>query len=350
MSLQRVTVPLGERSYPVVIGSGARAEAARHVPTTAKRIAIVTQQEVPAALIPDFPNHEVHVFHIGNGEEHKTLAAIDQLCSGFARAGFTRNDVVVGVGGGMVTDVAGFTAASFHRGIPVMHVATTLLGMVDAAIGGKTGVNIPEGKNLVGAFWQPSTVICDTDALQTLPEREMRCGNGEMAKYHFIAREDMAALALEDRITRSVEIKAEIVSSDERESGRRALLNYGHTLAHALEVVTKYQMAHGEAVALGLLFAAHLGQIMGRIDEDRVREHYRVVHDVYGLKMAMPESTDDELLSIMGRDKKALSSLTFVLDSSTGLQVVNDVSPDHVREAAKMLRSQVGVGNYGTSV
>lgn len=348
MTLQRVTVPLGERSYPVIIGSGARHEAARHVPTSAKRVAIVTQQQIPASLIPDFPHHEVHVFHIGNGEAHKSLSTIDQLCSGFARAGFTRNDVVVGVGGGMVTDVAGFAAASFHRGVPVMHVATTLLGMVDAAIGGKTGVNIPEGKNLVGAFWQPFTVICDTDALTSLPERESRCGNGEMAKYHFIAREDMSALSLEDRITRSVEIKAEIVSSDERESGRRALLNYGHTLAHALEVVTNWKMAHGEAVALGLLFAAHLGNVMGRIDVSRVDEHYRVVHDVYGLKMAMPDAPDDYLLEIMGRDKKALSSLTFVLDSEAGLQVVNDVDESHVRGALEMFRSRVGVGNYGT--
>jgi 5-deoxy-5-amino-3-dehydroquinate synthase len=178
----------------------------------------------------------------------------------------------------------------------------------------------------------------------------MRCGNGEMAKYHFIAREDMAALSLQDRIARSVEIKAEIVASDERESGRRALLNYGHTLAHALEVVTDWKMAHGEAVSLGLLFAAHLGKVMGRIDEDRVDEHYRVVHDVYGLALKMPHCTDDQLLEIMSRDKKALSSLTFVLDGADGLEVVADVKADHVVQAAKLFRERVGVGNYGTTV
>ncbi len=143
------------------------------------------------------------------------------------------HDVVVGIGGGMVTDVAGFAAASYHRGIPVVHVATTLLGMVDAAIGGKTGVNLPEGKNLVGAFWQPSGVVCDLDALVSLPERELRCGYGEMAKYHFLSGDDLLAMPLTDRVARCVEIKAEFVAADEREGGRRALLNYGHTLAHA---------------------------------------------------------------------------------------------------------------------
>jgi 5-deoxy-5-amino-3-dehydroquinate synthase len=333
----------------VVIGSGARNEAARHVPPSTKRIAVVTQHNVPTALIPQFPDIDTRVFHIGTGEEHKSLTTIESLCSGFAQFGMTRNDLVVAVGGGMVTDVGGFAAASFHRGIPVMHVATTLLGMVDAAIGGKTGVNIPEGKNLVGAFWQPCTVICDTDALDTLPERETRCGNGEMAKYHFIAREDMSALSLQDRIARSVEIKGDIVASDERESGRRALLNYGHTLAHALEVVTDWQMAHGEAVSIGLLYAAHLAQVMGRIDEARVHEHYRVVHDVYGLALPMPAATNEQLLQVMSRDKKALDSLTFVLDSDRGLEVVNDIKKADVETAAEMLRARIGVANYGTS-
>jgi 5-deoxy-5-amino-3-dehydroquinate synthase len=348
--LQRVVVSLDERSYPVIIGPDAVAEAARHVPVGSKRVVVVTQREIPSSLMPQFPNHEVHVFHIGNGEEHKSLSTIEELCSGFAQVGITRNDIIVGVGGGMVTDVAGFAAASFHRGLPVMHVATTLLGMVDAAIGGKTGVNIPEGKNLVGAYWQPVAVMCDTNALTTLPERETRCGNGEMAKYHFIVREDLAALSLQDRIARSVDIKAEIVASDERESGRRALLNYGHTLAHALEIVTQWRMAHGEAVSLGLLFAAHLAEVMGRIDQARVDEHYRVVHDVYGLYQKMPQCTDDELLEIMARDKKALTSLTFVLDSDRGLEVITDVSTKDVREAAKKLRDRVGVGNYGESL
>ncbi|MBP6490034.1 MAG: iron-containing alcohol dehydrogenase, partial [Ilumatobacteraceae bacterium] len=157
-----VRVPLGDRSYDVLVGNGARSELAALLPSTARRVALVTQEGIPLEVEPGLPCER---FVIGDGEQHKSLATIEALCRGFARMGLTRNDVIVGVGGGMVTDVAGFAAASWHRGIPVVHVSTTLVGMVDAAVGGKTGVNIVEGKNLVGAYWQPSGVICDLDAL-----------------------------------------------------------------------------------------------------------------------------------------------------------------------------------------
>jgi 5-deoxy-5-amino-3-dehydroquinate synthase len=332
--MNRVTVDLGDRTYSVVVGHGARSEAASLLPSTAKRIAIVTQSGIPADFIPDFPHHQVTVHEIGVGEEHKSLATIQMLCSAFAQAGLTRHDVVVGVGGGMVTDIAGFAAASYHRGIPVIHVATSLLAMIDAAVGGKTGVNIPEGKNLVGAYWQPHGVVCDLDALGTLPEREMRCGLGEMAKYHFIARENLDELSFPERVARSVEIKANIVAADEREGGVRALLNYGHTLAHAIEIETNFAMAHGEAVAIGLLYAAHLAHVMGRIDAARVDEHYRVVNEVYGIDLAMPAGLDENrLIAAMGRDKKALESITFVLDSVNGLEVVPGVLEADIRTA-----------------
>lgn len=332
--MNRVTVDLGDRTYSVVVGHGARSEAASLLPSTAKRIAIVTQSGIPADFIPDFPHHQVTVHEIGIGEEHKSLATIQMLCSAFAQAGLTRHDVVVGVGGGMVTDIAGFAAASYHRGIPVIHVATSLLAMIDAAVGGKTGVNIPEGKNLVGAYWQPHGVVCDLDALKTLPEREMRCGLGEMAKYHFIARENLDELSFPERVARSVKIKADIVASDEREGGVRALLNYGHTLAHAIEIETNFAMAHGEAVAIGLLYAAHLAHVMGRIDSARVDEHYRVVNEVYGIDLVMPAGLDESrLIAAMGRDKKALESITFVLDSVNGLEVVPGVLEADIRTA-----------------
>jgi 5-deoxy-5-amino-3-dehydroquinate synthase len=168
----------------------------------------------------------------------------------------------------------------------------------------------------------------------SLPEREIRCGTGEMAKYHFIAREDIAALDLPARIARSVEIKARIVEADERESGERALLNYGHTLGHAIETVTGYAVAHGEAVALGLLYAAHLARVLGRIDSARVEEHYRVVRDVYGLTTGPPAGLEfARLLAEMRRDKKAVSALTFVLDSPAGLEVVTGV-PETAAAAA----------------
>lgn len=334
--MKRVTVDLGDRTYDVIVGHGARAEAASLLPSTAKRVAIVTQSGIPRLLLPEFPHHQVSVHEIGVGEEFKSLSTIQSLCSAFAQAGLTRHDVIVGVGGGMVTDIAGFAAASYHRDIPVVHVATSLLAMIDAAVGGKTGVNIPEGKNLVGAYWQPHGVICDLDALTTLPARELRCGLGEMAKYHFIARENLDELPFVDRVARSVAIKAEIVAADEREGGVRALLNYGHTLAHAIEIETDFAMAHGEAVALGLLFAAHLAHGMGRIDAARVEEHYRVVNEVYDISLAMPAGLDESrLISAMGRDKKALESITFVLDSVNGLEVVPGVLESDIRTALK---------------
>jgi 5-deoxy-5-amino-3-dehydroquinate synthase len=330
-AMRTVHVPLGDRSYDVLVGHGARHELASLVPATARRAAVITQPGIPLEVDPGIP---FDVFHIGTGEDHKHLGTVESLCRSFARIGLTRNDVVIGVGGGMVTDVAGFTASMWHRGMPVVHVATTLLGMVDAAIGGKTGVNLPEGKNLVGAFWQPSGVVCDLEALRTLPPRELRCGRGEMAKYHFLTGDDLLAMDEVDRVARCVEIKADVVAGDEREGGRRAILNYGHTLAHALEIETGHQMAHGEAVGVGLLFAAHLGQLLGRIDSARVEEHQAVVHGAYELDTSLPAGlSPDRLLTLMGRDKKALDGLTFVLDGPAGVEVVAGVSADAVLDA-----------------
>jgi 5-deoxy-5-amino-3-dehydroquinate synthase len=324
-------VPLGDRAYDVIVGHGARSELAGLLPETATRAAIVTQAAIPVEIDPGIPAAR---FEIGAGEAAKSLSTVEDLLREFARFGLTRRDVVIGVGGGMVTDVAGFAAATWHRGVPVVHVATTLLGMVDAAIGGKTGVNLPEGKNLVGAFWQPSGVICDLDTLASLPERERRSGDGEMAKYHFLTGDDLQTMELTDRVARCVEIKAEIVATDEREGGRRALLNYGHTLAHALEIATRHDLTHGEAVGIGLVYAAELARELGRIDEGRVAEHRRIVGDEYGLTTAVPGGVDaDELVTLMARDKKALAGLTFVLDGPAGVEVVEGVDDAAVRAA-----------------
>ena len=320
--MRRLTVPLADRSYDVIVGHDVLGLTSELLPTTARRAAIVTQTGIPDTLRPslDVPSE---TFVIDQGEAAKSLATIETLMRGFAKMGLTRNDVVIGVGGGMVTDVAGFAAASWHRGTPVVHVSTSLLGMVDAAIGGKTGVNLPEGKNLVGAFWQPSGVVCDLDALASLPPRERRCGLGEMAKYHFLTGDDLLAMELEQRVARCIEIKTDVVASDEREGGRRALLNYGHTLAHALETATDHRLAHGEAVAIGLIFAAELAHTMGRVDADRVAEHRQVVAGEYDLSMQPPPGLDAaDLLALMHRDKKAVDGLTFVLDGPDGVEVV----------------------------
>ena len=331
MTVSRVHVDLGTRSYPVVVGHGVVGEIDSLLPKTAKRAVIVTQKEIGFVVKPKIDSTTVL---IGNGEQHKNLQTIEMLSQKFAEFGLTRNDVVIGLGGGMVTDVAGFAAASWHRGTPVLHVSTSLVGMVDAAIGGKTGVNIDQGKNLVGAFWQPCAVVCDLDALKTLPEREMRCSLGEVAKYHFLTGDDLLALEMPQRIARCVEIKAKIVAADERESGGRALLNYGHTLAHALERSSNFSLAHGEAVAVGMIYAAHLAHAMQRISQARVDEHYKVIGQTYGLKVKPDERVNrKELIELMRHDKKAVSGLTFVLDGASGIEVVSGVSEKHLEQA-----------------
>ncbi len=325
-----VRVPLGERAYDVLVGSGTRAQLPQLVPPTARRAAIVTEATLGIEVDPGIEHQR---FTVAGGEDAKTLATVEALCRQFAAWGLTRADVVIGVGGGLVTDVAGFAAAVYHRGVAVVHVATTLLAMVDAAIGGKTGVNLPEGKNLVGAFWQPAGVVCDLDVLATLPEREWRSGHGELAKYHFLTDDDFLTRPLADQVARAVAIKAAVVSADEREAGRRALLNYGHTLAHALEVAGRFDLRHGEAVAVGLVYAAELARVLGRIDDAQVA-HHRAVVATHGLDSTLPAAADpDELITLMGRDKKAVDGFTFVLDGPGGLEVVPGIDEAALREA-----------------
>ena len=334
-----ITVPvsLGDRSYDVLVGAGARHRLLEVLPPGAQRAAVVTQENVG---VPVDPGVEHRTFLMDEGEDAKCMETVEELCRGFSRWGLTRADVVVAVGGGVVTDTAGFAAAVYHRGVPVVHVSTTLLGQVDAAIGGKTGVNLPEGKNLVGAFWQPAAVLCDTEVLATLPPREYASGCGEMAKYHFLGGDDLEDLPIDERVARCVEIKAEVVASDEREGGRRAILNYGHTLAHALETAGKYDLRHGEAVAIGLVFAARLARRLGRIGDDDVERHYRVVGS-YGLPDRLPADADPaSLLELMGRDKKALRGLTFALDGNEGVTVVHGIDADDVTAVLEEMHNE----------
>jgi 5-deoxy-5-amino-3-dehydroquinate synthase len=293
---------------------------------------VVTQAGVGVSVDPGC---ESRVFVIGDGETAKSMATVENLCSQWAQWGLTRGDVVVAVGGGLVTDVAGFAASVYHRGVPVVFVATTLLAQIDAAIGGKTGVNLPEGKNLVGSFWQPTAVLCDTEVLRTLPDREVRNGFGELAKYRFLGLATEGATSLEDpalpeTVAACVAIKAAVVADDERESGRRAILNYGHTLAHALEIDGGFDLRHGEAVAIGLVFAARLGHALGRIDADAVNRHVDVVAG-YGLPTTLPlGARPGDLVALMARDKKAIDGLTFVLDGAHGVEPVSGVAVETV--------------------
>ena len=328
----------------MLVGRGARHEVARFVPPTAKSAVIVTQQAIRDAGWVDGLDTGVpsQVCLIPEGEAAKTLATVEVLARFFANAGLSRADVVVAVGGGIVTDVAGFAAATYHRGTAYLNVATSLLAQVDAAIGGKTGVNLPEGKNLVGAFWQPNAVLCDTETLSTLPPREWACGRGEIAKYAFLGDAPTADQPIEEQVARCAGIKAAVVAEDEREGGRRMILNYGHTLAHALEAAGQadhpdWDLRHGEAVAIGILFAALLAERLGRIGADRVAEHRKVVGS-FDLPTDLPPGAEAaELVTFMGRDKKAQQDLTFVLDGPKGVETVHGVAlPDVVATLADM--------------
>ena len=330
-----VAVPLGDRSYDVLVGRGARHELATLLPAGARLAAVVTQPSIPWTVDPGI---ESKVFTIPDGEDRKTLSTVEELCSGFAAWGLTRGDVVVAVGGGLVTDLAGFAASMYHRGVAVVHVATTLLAQVDAAIGGKTGVNLPEGKNLVGAYWQPHGVLCDTETLDTLPPRELRNGHGEMAKYAFLGAPDLIELDVDEQVAACVRVKADVVSSDEREGGRRMILNYGHTLGHAIEKASGFDLRHGEAVAIGVVFAAELARRLGRIDDARVAEHRRVV-GAYDLPMTIPPGLDlDHVRTLIGRDKKKASDgVVWVLDGPNGVEPVTGVDPTLVDECMEAI-------------
>jgi 5-deoxy-5-amino-3-dehydroquinate synthase len=378
-----VPVDLGHRRYDVLVGDGARLELSRLIAERvpgARQAAVVTENGLVdqpwfTGIDPGIP-FDVHV--VPGGERAKTLSTVEGLCRAFAAGGLTRSDVVVAVGGGLVTDVAGFAAASYHRGTAYVNVATTLLAQVDAAIGGKTGVNLPEGKNLVGAFWQPAGVLCDTAVLGTLDVREWACGRGEMAKYAFLGDGEPDAsilqLPLGEQVARCVGIKARVVSADEREGGRRVVLNYGHTLAHALEAwafgpaggdgagedlsgvpggmagVGRRGIRHGEAVAIGLVYAALLARRLGRIGDERVALHRRVVGG-FDLSGTLPEGADpDALVAYMARDKKAVHDLTFVLDGPGGVEAVRGVArADALATLAEMVEiTKSGTGGTGT--
>jgi 5-deoxy-5-amino-3-dehydroquinate synthase len=237
-------VDLGSRSYPVVVGPGAVGCLSDLLPGSAKAVVVVTQKNIGVEVEPGVP---ATVVMLPDGEQAKSLANVEELCRVFARATLSRGDAVVAVGGGVVSDVAGLAAALFHRGIEYVNVPTTLLAQVDAAIGGKTGVNLPEGKNLAGAFWQPRAVLCDTDTLATLGEREIASGRGEMAKYAFLGTDPpgtgLLDLPIYEQVARCVALKVSVVAADERDQGRREILNYGHTLAHALEAAS-FDTAH----------------------------------------------------------------------------------------------------------
>ena len=330
-----IPVELGDRRYEIVVGDGVLGRAGT-VLSGRSRVAVVSQPAIaeryaePLVAALRQSGAATEVFLMGDGEEAKSLATVESLCRRFAAWGLLRGDAVVALGGGVVGDTAGFTAAAYHRGVACLQAPTTLLAQVDAAIGGKTGVNLPEGKNLVGAFHQPVAVLSDVATLATLPEREYRAGLGEVAKYAFMGDAELSATlgdetaaaallaresaVLTDVVARSAAIKAAVVSADEHErTGLRATLNYGHTLAHALETVGGYGLLHGEAVAVGLVFAAELAAALDRLPPDAPGAT-RAMLRRFGLPTEAPDGlAAADLIALMRRDKKAAGGLTFVL-------------------------------------
>lgn len=362
--MERVTVALPGAPYDVVVGPGALVEVAALLGGR-RRVAIVSQAGVADWHAPALTT-ALHttgagtdVFLMGDGEDAKSFATVEDLCRRFAAWGLLRGDAVVALGGGVVGDTAGFAASVYHRGIALVHAPTTLLAQVDAAIGGKTAVNLPEGKNLVGAFHQPIGVLADTLTLTTLPDREFAAGLGEVAKYALMPHGERVAAVVRDEATavlaRDGEVlgrlvaacaamKAEVVAGDpEERTGLRATLNYGHTLAHALETVGGYELLHGEAVAIGLVFAAALAAGMERIDAESVDAHRDVLASL-GLPVRVPfDAEADDLLDVMRRDKKASGGLTFVLPARRGDLVVLEPVHDPDRPALDAAFAAVGV-------
>jgi 3-dehydroquinate synthase len=326
----RVTVR-GEGDYDVVIGRGLGDEVAASIPSSTRRVAVVhpgTRLDDAHGIAESLrgAGAEPLLLPVPDGEDAKTSEVAVSCWAALGRAGFTRSDAVVGVGGGATTDLAGFVAATWLRGVRLVQVPTTLLGMVDAAVGGKTGINTAEGKNLVGSFHPPSTVICDLDSLRTLPPVDLAAGLAEVVKVGFtsdpvildlveagpVAALDVEGDVLRELVTRAVQVKADVVSADLRESQDgglgREVLNYGHTFAHAVELLERYRWRHGHAVSVGLVYVSALAHLAGRLSVEDAARHVDVLRSL-GLPTSYADGRFPELLDAMRIDKKTRGDL-----------------------------------------
>ncbi|WP_433539925.1 3-dehydroquinate synthase [Streptosporangium sandarakinum] len=352
MTVSRIRVG-GATPYDVVVGAGVLGELGGLLGEGVRTVAVVHPVSLPEIARPvhgalESAGYEVVALPVPDGERAKTAEVAASLWSEFGRHGMTRSDAVVGVGGGATTDLAGFAAATWLRGVKVVQVPTTLLGMVDAAVGGKTGINTPEGKNLVGSFHPPAGVLCDLATLVSVPRDDYVAGLAEVIKGGFIADPEILALIEDDPegarhpegrhtrelIERKVRVKADVVGADLRESGLREILNYGHTLAHAIERAEDYRMRHGEAVAIGMVYAAELSRLDGRIGTAIV-ERTRSILTSVGLPTAYRREAWPELRDHMRLDKKSRGArLRFVvLDDLAKVSPLED-PPEELLEAA----------------
>jgi 3-dehydroquinate synthase len=329
-----------------------------------QRVGVVFPEDLlgPATSVRDAlaPTYEITELAIPPGERAKTAEVAAGCWDALGAAGFTRSDAVVGVGGGATTDLGGFVAATWLRGVRVVHVPTTLLGMVDAAVGGKTGINTRAGKNLVGSFHEPLGVLCDLDLLATLPEAELRSGLGEVVKCGFIADPEILRLVeehgvpttgspvLRELVERAVRVKADVVAGDLRERGGdaghpgREVLNYGHTMGHAVEQASDYTLRHGEAVAIGCVYAAELARAAGVLGDEVADRHHTAFARV-GLPTGWAGAAYDDLRTRMAVDKKSRgSSLRFVVLSDLARpRILADPGEEHLRAAYDVMAGGV---------
>ncbi|WP_444895445.1 3-dehydroquinate synthase [Microbulbifer sp. SSSA005] len=347
--MQSLNVELGERSYPIIIGSGLLGDPQYIFPyIKGRQVCIVTNETIAplylATLLGGLKGlDKVDVVELPDGEAFKSLDTVNRIFEVLLEKRHNRTTTLIALGGGVVGDMCGFAAACYQRGVNFIQVPTTLLSLVDSSVGGKTGVNHPLGKNMIGAFHQPRLVLADTDTLATLPAREFSAGLAEVIKYGLICdspffewiEENLQKLlmrepaALAYAIERCCADKADVVASDERESGRRAILNLGHTFGHAIEAVQGYgSWLHGEAVAAGMVMALELSRLRGDIDAELV-ERLRVMLEAADLPQQAPQGmTTDEFLQVMQVDKKVLDGkLRLVLLKALGEAIIVDDTP-----------------------
>lgn len=349
----------GSESYEIAVGRGIVSTIADAFDERVAKVLIIhtpTVGRVAEDLRESLQNQyeQVLLAEVPDAESAKRVE-VAAFCWGIlGQADFTRSDAIIGLGGGAVTDLAGFVAATWLRGVEVVHVPTTVLGMVDAAVGGKTGINTAEGKNLVGAFYAPRAVICDLDLLETLPKNEILAGFAEVAKAGFIAdpkildlieadvdrATDPSTPEFREALERAIAVKAAVVSEDFREGGTREILNYGHTLGHAIEHAERYQWRHGVAVAIGMMFAAELGRMAGSLSDEAVERHRRVL-TLLGLPQAYPAGRWPGLLATMQRDKKARAGMLrfIVLDDIAKPRVLAGVDQSVLQFAYQEIAS-----------
>lgn len=353
-----LTVDLGERSYPIYIENALLGQAEllkQHI--SGNSALIVTNETVAPLYLEQTQSmlsglkHETVI--LPDGEKYKNLEVLNQIYDSLLRNRFDRNTTVIALGGGVIGDMAGFAAASYQRGVHLIQIPTTLLSQVDSSVGGKTGVNHALGKNMIGAFYQPKAVIADTDTLDTLPDRELSAGLAEVIKYGLICNTDfftwleqnMSALLARDKqalsyaIEVSCQTKADVVAADEREGGKRALLNLGHTFGHAIENGMGYgEWLHGEAVGAGMCMAAIMSNHMGWMSEAETQRTIELIEQAKLPSKAPKSMTVEKFLDLMSVDKKVLDGvLRLVLMKGIGQSLVtSDYKPDDLSETIKL--------------